>query len=191
MSKTVQKYGYKLAESILGITPDEYALSMSEYYRIYSFYVTYSMSGTQSAKKRSFIDYGWRSNNLKNPELGNRLAEILSLNRNNFFIFTEKDDLREQFERLQLLNGPVENLEYERAVIAHTSAENNYLRLFYRIRDGFAHGKFKLRYSSVGEKMVVIQDNDRDNVTARIVISLSTLLRFIDAIDVNNIIGNY
>lgn len=100
-------------------------------------------------KKRSFIDYGWRSNSLKNPELGNRLAEILSLNRNSFFIFTEKDDLREQFERLQLLNGPVENLEYERAVIAHTSAENNYLRLFYRIGNYFMKINWRFAYNEI------------------------------------------
>ena len=183
-----QTYQYIVAKSILGSNPDEYSLTEHEYYQMYSFYVTYSMCGTQSAKKRSFVDYGWASESIKNTILGTTLTRVLNLNRNPEFIFTEKDDLSLQFASHNLLDGYLSNVDYERAVIAKTDAQNNYLKLFYRIRDGFAHGKFKLRYSKSGEKMVIIQDDNQHNMTARIVIKLNTLLKFVNSIDVNRII---
>ncbi len=59
---------------------------------------------------------------------------------------------------------------------------------FYRIRDGLAHGKFKLRYSETNKKVIVIQDDDGYNVTARIIIKLDTLLSFVSVIDMNRLI---
>ncbi len=183
-----QTYQYLVAGSILGVNADEYILSENEYYRLYSFFVTYSMCGRQSAKKRSFTDYGWPSDSIKNNALGNALSNVLSLNRNPNFIFTDKDDLAIRFSSLDLHDGMVTNVDMERAVIGRTAECNNYLKLFYRVRDGFAHGKFKLRLSTNNEKMIVVQDDDGHNVTARIVIRLSTLLRFINEIDTNRII---
>ena len=88
-----------------------------------------------------------------------------------------------------LLNdGFVADLSFERCVIGKTSENNKYLKLFYRIRDGFAHGKYCLRLSEDNVKMVVIQDDNGNNVTGRIVIRLSTLLNFITEIDINNLI---
>lgn len=188
MNTEKQTYRYSKGSSILGNLHDEYQLSKEEYYKVYSFYVTYSMCGTQSAKKRSFTSYGWDGENVKSTTLGKALLAVLNLNRNPSFVFTDRDDLAAQFNALYLTDGDLENVDNERAVIGKTSESNNYLRLFYRIRDGFAHGKYLLRFSSSGEKMVIIQDDDRYNVTARIVLKLSTLLKFIEVIDTNSVI---
>ena len=80
------------------------------------------------------------------------------------------------------------DLSFERCVIGKTNATNKYLKLFYRVRDGFAHGKFCLRLSKENIKMIVIQDDDGHNVTGRIVIRLSTLIAFITAVDINHLI---
>jgi len=183
-----QTYRYKKEDSIMGNLRDEYSLTPEEYYKVYSFYVTYSMCGSQSAKKRSFLSYGWEQESIRSTPLGMALSSVLNLNRNSAFIFTDRDDLSEQFAVQELTDGKLENVDYERAVIGKTSEGNNYLKLFYRIRDGFAHGKFHLRLSSSGEKMVIIQDDDRYNVTARIVLKLSTVLGFIKVTDKNSII---
>lgn len=48
-----------------------------------------------------------------------------------------------------------------------------------------------LKYSSNNEKMIVFQDDNSDNVTARMVIKLQTLIDLIFAIDKNKlIVGN-
>lgn len=188
MAKQKQTYKYIIADSILGAAQDEYVLSENEFYRLYSFFVTYSMCGRQSTKKRSFSDYGWANDNIKNTILGFALGRVLNLNRNPSFIFTDKDELLDKFNSLNLSDGIALNLDNERAVVGKTSESNNYLKLFYRIRDGLAHGKFKLRYSETNKKVIVIQDDDGYNVTARIIIKLDTLLSFVSVIDMNRLI---
>lgn len=186
MSKSQQTYQYKKGESILGDLHDDYQLTQEEFYKLYSFYVTFSMCGNQSAKKRTFIDYGWESETIKNsPGLENALARVINFRDNDSFVFTDKNDLGDQFMRNDLTDGELTNIEDERAVIGKTEG-NRYLKLFYRVRDGFAHGKHVLRETSTREKMVIIQDDNGHNVTARIVIKLSTLLRFVEVIDINN-----
>ena len=183
-----QTYEYIKNNSIVHSQNDEYKLSKEEYYLIYSFYVTYSLCANQSQKKRCFKDYGWPDNNIRSNELGRALARILDFKGNENFCFTEEDVLKEKFMDLELPDGFVENLEFERAVVGITNEKNKYLKLFYRIRDGFAHGNYVLRYSKNQTKMVVIQDNNSNNVTARIVLKLDTILHFIRAIDRNNLL---
>lgn len=188
MTTSKQTYRYKVEESILGNIKDEYSLSEHEYYCIYSFYVTYSMCGNQSFKKRNFTDYGWPENSIRYPNLKKVLNDILKFKESEVFQFTEKDDLKTQFEENNLLDVYKLNVDTERFVIGKTNEKNQYLKLFHRIRNGFAHGKFKLRLSSNNEKMVVIQDDNGNNVTARIVLRLSTILRFICAVDIKGLI---
>ena len=197
MAKRTQTYPYKIADSILYNQSDEYAFSISEYYLLYSFYVTYSCCGTQSGKKRSFSDYGWTS--FSRPNFGNtvpnkaiylkdNLSEIIDLDNRNKFIFTSDiDDVGACFKQVDLDDGKLSDFHTERAVITRTSESNRYLKLFYRVRDGFAHGKFFLKLYN-DEKIVIIQDDDGHNVTGRIVIKLNTLIKMIKIIDKNNLL---
>lgn len=188
MAKSSQPYRFLQADSILGTLPDEYSLSTDEYYQLHSFFVTYSICRSCSAKKRSFPDYGWPSNCTTDPALSAALKGVLNLSRNLHFVFTTKDDLSACFAAQDLSDGAVGDLSFERAVIGITNESTNYHKLFRHIRNGFCHGKYKLRLSPDNEKMIVIQDDDKTNVTARIVLKLDTLLGFVRAIDVNGTI---
>ena len=145
------------------------------------------MCGNQSAKKRTFCHYGWESEKITNTKLGNALKRVINWDTEKF-VFTEENELKEQFNSLSLNDGLVADLSFERCVVGKTDENNRYLKLFHRIRNGFAHGKYCLRLSEDNTKMVVIQDNDRYNVTGQIVIRLGTLLNFINEIDINNLI---
>lgn len=185
-----QTYKYIKSKSIIFDQKDEYSLTEKEYYLLYSFYVTYSMCGNQSQKKKNFETYGWSCNNIQynnkqSTPLGNALKSVIDFSISKDFIFTEQDNLEESFIQNRLTDGVLNDFDTERAVIAITNEQNKYLKLFYRIRNGFAHGNFLLKFSSINEKMVIIQDHGRGNVTARIVIKLSTLLKFISIIDCN------
>lgn len=57
-SKAKQTYKYKIADSILGASRDDYELSRDEHFKLYSFYVAYSMCPGQSDKSRDFLSYG-------------------------------------------------------------------------------------------------------------------------------------
>ena len=79
MSKNRQTYKYIKNNSILGDLHDDYHLSQEEFYKLYSFYVTFSMCGNQSAKKRTFMDYGWPSDAIDSSELGGNVSECHKL----------------------------------------------------------------------------------------------------------------
>lgn len=70
MDNKKQTYRYIKENSILKGVVDEYNLSQEEYYLLYSFYVTYSMCGKQSEKKKQFVDYGWPRNRTTGNALG-------------------------------------------------------------------------------------------------------------------------
>lgn len=195
-NKIKQTYKYRQEDSILQ-GKNDYALEQEEYYLLYNFFVTYSVCGTQSFQKRSFIDYGWDTNNIefkenkkkKDTALGAVLKKCLNVYRKEF-MFTEKDNLKTLFIQNKLPDKVLPNYDTERAVIGITNG-NRYIKLFHRIRNCLAHGRFLLKYSSNSEKMIVFQDNDKDNVTARMLLKLQTLLDIILAIDKNKlIVGN-
>lgn len=196
MANRKQTYQYKKDNSILANQEDEYKLSVKEYYRLYNFFVTYSCCGNQSMKKRELVDYGWDGYATKPDEqmtdekhyLKDAVLSIIDLSDKSHFIFTDEDNLRECYEKLALTDGILPEFDTERGVISRTNESNQFLKLCYRIRDGFAHGKFLLKLNSNNEKMIIIQDDDSKNVTARIVIKLDTLIRIITIVDKNNLI---
>ena len=113
-----QTYKYIVNNSIVGIGNDEYSLSQEEYSSLYSFYVTYSMCGKQSLKKKTFVDYGWANNNIqvvenhkkRNTDLGNALLGVIDFSQLSSFVFTDKDDLEEQFNNNNLGDGILNNM---------------------------------------------------------------------------------
>lgn len=148
-------------------------------------------------KKRNFVDYGWNSFSrtigdlTSNPQvyLKDALTQIVDLDDQNHFIFTNAgDDIFQCFASMNLSDGALNDFDTERCVCTRNNERSRFLNLFYRVRDGLAHGKFLLKFGTNNCKMVVIQDDDSHSVTARIVIKLDTLLRIIDVVDRNNII---
>ena len=191
MAKSNQPYRYLITDSIVNGNFD-YELSQEEYYQLYSFYVTYSLCENQSHRRRTFSDYGWQTEKiqLKNhsaTDLGKVLKSCMNLSDSNF-IFNEKDSLKILFKQNHLEDGILSENNTERCVIGKTNAGNRYLKVFYRIRNCLAHGKFLLKYSSTNERMIVFQDDNRNNVTARMIFKLSTLINIVYSVDKNNII---
>lgn len=189
-----QTYKYISENSIIYNLTDDYFFSDEEYRKLHMFFVTYSMCGSQSHKKRMISDYGWQnlkdnsSASITNSGLKTQLEKILKLDQNEKFIFTENDDLKESFEKVELFDESSNQLLYERAVVGYTRESNKYYKLFYRIRNALAHGRFSLKYNINAEKMIIIQDNDRNNVTARIVLKLDTIMKIIDVVDKNKLL---
>ena len=197
MAKNKQSYKYIIANSIIYQQEDEYKLSQDDFYVLYSFYVTYSCCGNQSMKRRTIEEYGWnsfsRKKGVKTPDpskyLKDALAEIINLDDKDHFIFTEDgDDISKCMTKVDLADGILTDYETERCICMRNSENNRFLNLSYRIRDGFAHGKFLLKISESGKKCVVIQDDDGHSVTARIVLKLDTLLRMVKIVDKNSLI---
>lgn len=185
-----QSYKYEKKFSILNGLEDKYKPTAKEWEILYTFYVTYSMVGGQSYKKKNFKDYGWEGESVTNSGAELLLEKILPLKKSDSFIFTDKDDLKENYKKLNL-EYPCTNFDYERVVIGRTTGSAKYDKLFYRIRDCLAHGCFVFQYNSKEEVMLIMEDHGPHNVTARIVIKLNTLLDMAKVINKNNIFVNY
>lgn len=186
-------YRYFKAQSILNGLSDEYVLSKDEYGLLYEFFVTYSLCKGQSVRYRTFRDYGWNESITKSG-LKQRLSTILELDKNPQFVFLDNKDntskkIASKFKAVKLENGALLNFDYEHGVIGRTQAGNHYTKLFYRIRNGFAHGKYILKFNDNGEKVIIIQDDGNNSVSARIIIKLDTLLNIIKTIDRNHILA--
>ena len=136
--KQKQTYKYRKADSILYNLTDEYVLTNEEYYELYSFYVTYSMCGNQSMKKRKFTDYGWKTHNIQETkngknhktDLGIALERVITFDSDHFSFSTGDDDLDVLFRKYNLEDGPIIDLNTERAVIGVTNEDNKYLKCF-------------------------------------------------------------
>lgn len=187
-NKIKQEYKYRIANSILQ-GENEYELEQAEYFLLYNFFVTYSVCENQSFQKRSFIDYGWSTNNIiHNDKTDTELGTMFKNNiKFNITFFNEKISMKDLFNQNNLNDGILNDYDTERTALAKTSGSNQYIKLFYHIRNCLAHGKFMLKYSSSNEKMILFQDNN-NNVTARMVIKLQTLINLVTAIDINGLI---
>lgn len=173
-------FAYKKEESLVFNLPDDFAFSINEYYRLYSFFVTYSLYDKTNVRNRNYEDYGWRKGN--SPFKSKEIKPIIDLDCSRFSIVV--NDIKKHFIDLDLFDKTTMAFDDERFVIAggDSNSSKNEL-LFKKIRNCFAHGKYLLKYSSTKEKMVVFQDNDNHNVNARIVLKLKTLLDIISFID--------
>lgn len=179
--------------SILIGVSDAYTLSEHEYYSLYSFFVTYSICKKQSDKKRSLKDYGWLNNHIEKSGLRKALQPILRLNRKKgekeHFIFSKADSRSKNFAKVALGDGVLSDYDKERAVLPQKNEQNQYFTLFHHVRNGLAHGRYALVFSSSKEKMVIMEDKTREgNVNARMVLKLDTLLNIISTVDKKHLI---
>ena len=175
-----QGFKYKKEESIVGNLKDDFELSSQEFYTIFEFFIVSNICRKGSLRKKSLKEYGWGSDSLNASGLRKQLQGILSLD-NNFVFLDKNEDIKSQFIKHDL-DGRLESLICERGVIGYINEDNQYFKLFHRIRNCLAHGSFVLKYSFNKEKMVVMQDQDQYNVTARIVLKLKTLLAIISIV---------
>lgn len=96
--------------------------------------------------------------------------------------------LKKYFDDVDLIAGFPTDLITQRAFIGKTSENSKFLKLFYRIRDSLSHGKF-IVIEVAGEDVIVMQDDNTYNVTARIVIKKETLIGWIQIIDQNRMLA--
>ena len=187
-----QTFRYTKEDSILNGFEDEYIPSDGEWKILYTFYVTYCMSNNKSFKGKNYKDYGWKSETLNKSGVKPKLEKILKINKNEFFVFLkdDEDDLKTSFTELDLIH-PISNWNKERAVIGKPMANNNYETFFDKIRNCLAHGGFIFKYNDSNEAMLIMEDHDSHNVTARIVIKLTTLLNIAKTINENNKFVDY
>lgn len=186
MSGEKQTYKYIIQNSILNDNRVEVQLESAVEYLFFKFFVLYTPCSKISRRSRSLEEYGWSGKINAQNGLQKSLIPIIDLSSNHF-IFTDKDDLAERFDEKALVDFNLSNVDIERCVIGITAEQNKLLKLLRHIRNCLAHGKYIVIKNSKEEPTMIMQDNNH-NVTARIVLRVSTLIGIIKVIDKNNLV---
>lgn len=182
-----QTYKYIIDNSILNDDRDEISLDFRTEYLLFKFFIVNTPCDDISRRGISFENYGWLGKINKKNGLQQSLKPIFDLDLKRY-IFTDINNLTEKFKENDLVDCKLKNIDLERCVIGKTLG--NKLQKFCRhIRNCFSHGKYIVVLNSINELTLVMQDDNRYNVTARIVIKVSTLVEMIKIIDIDNLIG--
>lgn len=188
MALEKQTYKYLMANSILNDNRNEKRLDFSVEYLIFKFFVLNTPCIKASRRSKSLEHYGWKGKINDQNGLQENLSSIINLNSHEF-IFTDKNDLNARFEENDLVDNRLKNIDIERCVIGKTLESNKLLKLLRHIRNSLAHGKYIVVNNSQDVMTIVMQDDDQRNVTARIVLRISTLIGIIKIIDKNNLLS--
>lgn len=143
------------------------------------------MNGDQSNKKRTFMDYGWDSNETTKSGAKEALCKVLPLYGNDGFGFEEDDEIGAYLAATSLSRDAAHDLSTERGVFSISGEKRNesyFILVFSRIRNCLAHGDFALRYYRQ-EKMVIMENHHNGYIKARFFLRLATILSLAQTVD--------
>lgn len=167
------------------IAPEEF--HNEELFRIVIFYVFHSPCTGLSAMGKSLADYKWHKPWCK-PYYLNKQLKQASSNFNLLFSAKSYDKMSEALGKADLNDNFPNDLSRERICI-YNNENNQFMSVFYHIRNAFAHGRLNI-VDSNGECVFVLEDivpNKKSpqcqKVSARMILRRSTLLKWIDIIE--------
>ncbi len=163
-------------------------LRTEEILRVYKFFVMNSPVDCLSSRQKSLLDYGWNTPWRKPYSMRKKLNHLVG---NKDFLFTAQnyDVLDAALTTADLMTFPP--VDYRERAGIHNGKSTQYLSLFFHIRNGFAHG----RYNTIqdGDDVIFLMEDvtnkkkwmaiGQKTCSARIIIRLSTLTRWMDLIE--------
>lgn len=165
--------GYVKAQMPTWINNNDIDFSDSKIQKILDFYLLKTPSEKLSARGRTLESYGWNNTYDLKKKIG------LS-NKNSFFIFAET---------LKEMNGALKDSNLEKKFwencnerVCLYTVKNQLNSLFYHIRNSIAHGRFDIIKKETGN-IFIMEDVNKENISARMVLKESTLLNWIKIIE--------
>ena len=158
-----------------------------ELFRIVIFYVFHSPCEELSAMSKTLDKYNWCMPWKKPYYLNKQLVQAAS---NDQLLFSAKDyaSMSDALEKAELKDDFPANLSKERICI-YNNQHNQFLSVFYHIRNAFAHGRMNM-FNVDGECVFVLEDiapkekgKPLRRVSARMILKKSTLIKWIDIIE--------
>ena len=174
-------------EKALWITTD--AIDAEKFSRIFWFFVINSPVNGLTARQKSLLDYGW-SKPWHKPYCLRRKLNEMSTNKELIYSAQTYDAMDVALRKSSLLVFPPLEINTERVCI-YNGKRTQYLSLFYHIRNAIAHGRFSI-VSNENESVLIMEDvtnkrkwmdNEKKTCSARMVLRISTLLKWIDYIE--------
>lgn len=158
----------------------------NDLFRIVIFYVFHCPSKDSSYMRKSLKAYGWKSP-WKKPYKLNEQLKLASKNKNLIFSANTYLDMHLALEKADLKGNFPSNIERERICI-YDVKKNQFESVFYHLRNAFAHCRLNM-IDVKGECYFILEDGIQDKkknkfkVSARMILSKTTLLKWIDIIE--------
>lgn len=166
------------------IPPDDF--DDKDLFRIVIFFVFHSPCAHLSFMGKTLSEYGWGTPWKKPYYLNKQLRQAAS-NYDLLFSAKNYDEMDAALEKANLKGAFPSDFSRERICICNNQ-ENQFLSVFYHIRNAFAHGRLNM-VDVDGECIFILEDvrpNKNSNqlkVSARMILRKSTLLKWIDLIE--------
>lgn len=155
-----------------------------DFIKIIDFFQFHSPVPGQSARCKTLAEYGW-IDPWKKPYWLNKQLRQMSSNYDLLFTAKSGGEMEENLERADLIDAFPNDLGRERICVADNK-NNQFMSVFYHIRDAFAHGRFYITEFE-NHKTFVMEDVTpglgKKPVSARMIIRKDTLLAWISLIE--------
>lgn len=169
------------------IVPERF--NNAELNRIVTFFVFHSPCSELSAMSKSLGEYGWDAP-WRKPQYLQRKLKATSTNGDLLFSAQTINDMRQALEKADLLEDIMTNPGVERIAV-YNNKKNQFMSVFYHLRNAFAHGRLNMvdigledDYAFIFEDVTKRKESYR--VTARMILRKSTLIKWIDLIEIGH-----
>lgn len=162
-------------------------------YEIILFFVIHSPCNGQSSKGISLNERGWKAKPWYSPKyLKEKIDKAIFGDKQKMIKMVDsKNKLLPEIKALDLEDDFFNHRKSQRALyvkISYKGCESEYMSLFYHIRNSLAHGRLAMYPAKNNDITFVMEDgkqvgkesDDKFEVSARIIVNKSSLLRVID-----------
>lgn len=164
----------------------------AELNRIITFFLFHSPCCELSAMSRSLEKYHWDFP-WKKPQYLQRKLKEASTNDDLLFSAQTIGDMKQALHKAELLDDIETNVYIERIAV-YNNKKNQFMSVFYHLRNAFAHGRMKMAEIGMKDDYTFIFEDitkkkEEYNVTARMILRKSTLLKWINLIETGPDVG--
>ncbi len=150
------------------------------YRSILDFFVLYSPCEGLSARSRSLTEFYHWNNPWSKPFWLNKQLKQCAENYEILFAASSYAQMEQELNKADLINFPT-NISKER-ICFHNTKGNQFMSVFYHLRNSLAHGRFNITHLNDGENIYVLEDvsgkGKERKVSARMVIREKTLVKW-------------
>lgn len=155
-----------------------------QFIRIITFFMFHSPVDNLSARQISLGEYSWKTPWRKPYYLNKQLKQVTN-NYQLLFSSATFKKMDEALTKADLISSFPSNIAKERICI-YDCKNNQFMSVFFHIRNAFAHGRFDFRALN-DEEYYILEDVQKDKdclkVSARMILKKRTLLNWMDIIE--------
>jgi len=152
-----------------------------EFLRIYKFFVLNTPCSKLSVQSKSLLEYGW-SSPWKKPFWLNKQLKNASKNPDLLYSTDKLSLLEDVIKKADIKESSLDN-ECTEKVCFYNNQKNQFISVFYHLRNSLAHGRFEIKKLS-DDRIFYFEDfTTKEKLSAKMILRKSTLLSWIQIIE--------